>query len=109
MTARVIAIGLDCGDAKRVREWMSQGCLEGLGGIRARGAWCELNVTGHFRDEAVWTEVLCGCRANKTGFFSPFGLLKGSYDVQWTPVYDYQEYPLFYALDPMRKIAAFDI
>ena len=109
MTARVIAIGLDCGDAKRVREWMSQGYLEALRGIRDRGAWCELDVVGHFRDEAVWTEVLCGCRSNKTGFFSPFGLLEGSYDIQWTPVYDYQEYPLFYALDPTRKIAAFDI
>ena len=109
MTARVIAIGVDCGDAKRVTEWMRQGSLEGLRRIRARGAWCELDVEGHFRDEALWTEVLCGCRANKTGFFSPFGLLEGSYDIKWTSVYDYQEYPLFYALDPMRKIAAFDI
>jgi hypothetical protein len=109
MVARVIAIGLDCGDAKRVKELMSQGYLEGLRGIRARGAWCELDVTDHFRDEAVWTEVLCGCRSNKTGFFSPFGLLEGSYDIQWTPVYNFQEYPLFYALDPTRKIAAFDI
>jgi len=108
MTARVIAIGLDCGDARRVREWMSQGYLEALRGIRARGAWCDLDVMGHFRDEAVWTEVLCGCRANKTGFFSPFGLLEGSYNLRWRPVYDYQEYPLFYALDPTRKIAAFD-
>jgi predicted AlkP superfamily phosphohydrolase/phosphomutase len=109
MTARVIAIGIDCGDATRVKEWMSRGYLEALRGIRNRGAWCELGVEGHFRDEAVWTEVLCGCRSNKTGFFSSFGLREGSYDIQWTPVYDYREYPLFYALDPTRKIAAFDI
>jgi hypothetical protein len=108
MTARVIAIGMDCGDAKQVREWMSQGYLEALRGIRDRGAWCELDVTGHFRDEAVWTEVLCGCRANKTGFFSPFGLVEGTYDIKRTPVYDYLEFPLFYALDPTRKIVAFD-
>jgi predicted AlkP superfamily phosphohydrolase/phosphomutase len=109
MTARVIAIGLDCGDAERVKEWISQGCLEGLRAVRAQGAWCQLEVTGHFRDEAVWTEVLCGCRADKTGFFSPFEFLEGTYDLQWKPVYDYQEYPLFYDLDPTCNIAAFDV
>ncbi len=105
----VIAIGLDAADPSLVETWMSQGHLKNLRRLCVQGSYTRLNNFDYYRAETPWTTFLTGCSPQKTGYWAPVKLCKGTYDVEEIGAYDFAEYSPFYALGDDYRVAVFDV
>lgn len=109
MNKPVIAIGLDAADPLLLETWMSQGYLQNLKQLREQGAYGNLTNIEYYKAETPWTTFLTGCLPAKTGYWSPFKLIEGTYKIEELEAYNFQEYKPFYALGEKYRVAAFDI
>lgn len=108
MSGPVIAIGLDSGDPDVCNRWMEQGHLKNLARLRERGTYVPLVNIPFAAAEAGWTTVFTGVRPERTGFWSQIRL-REDYGTDYIFAYDYDEYPLFYALGDDFRVAAIDL
>ena len=110
MTATpVIAIGLDAADPLLVEQWMDQGRLPVLAGLRQSGTYARLSNFEYCRAEAACTSFLTGCTPWRTGRWGNFRFHRDSYAVDELQAYDFDEYPPFYTAARGRRIAVFDL
>ncbi len=115
----VIAIGLDSADPVILEKWMDQGYLKNLNRIRQRGAYGRLHNTAYYAGgseafsstEPLWVQFCTGVLPHRTGFWDTVEYDPKTYGVRCDAYrgYDYQEFPLFYALGDDYKVAAFDV
>lgn len=109
MKKRVIALGLDAADPVLLETWMAQGHLKNLQSLREKGAYGRLTNIDYYKAETPWTTFLTGCLPHKTGYWGPFKLQEGSYQVKDLLAYDFNQYQPFYALGDDYRVAVFDI
>lgn len=109
MKKPVIAIGLDAADPLLLESWMSQGYLKNLKQLREQGIHGNLTNIEYYKAETPWTTFITGCLPAKTGYWSPFKFIEGTYNVEELEAYDFQEYQPFYALGEDYRVAAFDL
>ncbi len=120
MNKPVIAIGLDATNPELLEKWMSEGHLPNLSKMRERGSYGRLNnfieysdgVTQTADTERIWVMFLTGCLPHKTGYWASLKLERGTYNFtrdRVAAIYDYQEYPLFYALGEKHRVCIFDV
>ncbi len=108
MTNPVIVIGLDSADPHVIEEWINNGELPVLAGLRDRGTYGRLENFEAFSAETPWTTFATGCAPSTTGYWSPLKFIEGSYDVTTQAAFDYEEFPPFY-VNPDLKCAIFDV
>lgn len=108
MPAPVIAVWLDAADAGLVEQWIAEGHLPHLAALQAEGLSVPLRSFDHSLAETVQQFVLTGQPPERTGFWSQMGYNPATYGIEFTPLYDYAEYPPFYALGPGRRVCALD-
>ena len=122
MSSKVIAIGLDSADPLVIENWISEGYLKNLAKLIQEGAYGRLsNVVSYGASETpakiterVWGMFLSGCSPQKTGYWGPIQYDRDNYTIahdytSGAGAYDFQEYPLFYALGENYKVATFDV
>jgi predicted AlkP superfamily phosphohydrolase/phosphomutase len=105
----VIAIGLDAADPLLVERWMEEGRLPALAALRASGTYTRLENFDYCRAESACTSFLTGCPAWQTGRWGAFKFHPEDYTVEDIQAYEFDEYPPFYAADPSRRVAVFDL
>jgi len=108
MPKPLIAVWLDAGDAGLIRQWMAEGHLPHLDAIRREGLDAPLRSFDHSLAETVQQFVLTGQPPDRTGFWSQMGFNPAHYRIEFSPLYDFSEYPPFYALGPGRRVCALD-
>ncbi|MGB7439677.1 MAG: alkaline phosphatase family protein [Coleofasciculaceae cyanobacterium] len=109
MKKRVVALGLDAADPVLLETWMAQGHLKNFQRLREQGAYGRLTNIDYYKAETPWTTFLTGCLPHKTGYWGPFKLLEGTYEVKELLAYDFEQYQPFYALGDDYRVAVFDL
>ena len=109
MKKPVIAIGLDAAEPSLLENWMSQGYLSNLKKLQQQSAYGRLTNIEYYKAETPWTTFLTGCLPQKTGYWGPFKLQAGTYQIEEVQAYDFRDYQPFYALGDEYRVAAFDI
>ncbi len=98
---------------------MAEGHLKNISRIREQGTYARLhNTVGGVETETKITERMWGilserCLPNKTGYWGPIQFQEGSYDIKHdytsgAGAYNFEEYPLFFALGDKYRVATFD-
>lgn len=88
---------------------MSEGHLPALARLRALGAYGRIQNRQTFVSETAWTTLLTGCPPEHTGFWTHHRFHEESYGIDPAGVYDFDKYPLFYALGDRYRVAALDV
>lgn len=122
MKKPVIAIGLDSADPNIIEKWMVEGHLKNISKIRQQGTYGRLYNTVNYSGvktetkitERMWGTFLTGCLPNKTGYWGPIQFQEGTYEIKHdyksgAGAYNFEEYPLFFALGDKYKVATFDV
>lgn len=109
MTARVLAIGLDAGDPRRILALMDAGRLPNLRRLRDQGTWTDLDSFPYYADESVWTIFLTGRLAHETGHWTSLRVVPGTYEIRDTGYHDFRDQPLFFTHAGAMKQAVFDL
>jgi len=109
MSKPVIALGLDAADPALLEKWLAAGHLPNIAGIIDRGAYGRLETFDWYRAETPWTTFLTGSAPEETGYWSPIKYSALDYKCRHIYAFDYGKFPAFYARDPKKKVAIFDM
>jgi predicted AlkP superfamily phosphohydrolase/phosphomutase len=109
MKRTLIVIGLDSADPVLLNAWIDRGHLPHIAGLQRQGATCPLRGPDLYLSEQVWTVVLTGCEAGRTGHWSAWKFDPRTYELRDTGAYDFHAHRPFYALGPRYRVAIFDV
>ncbi len=106
---RLVALDLDSLDIGWAMSFADSGELPNLkrlfeSSVRMRSAWPSAYLA-----ENVNTAYLTGCYPSRTGFWSFYDFNPRTYQNQFRPQFDFQEYPVFYRYLAPGKVTSFDL
>lgn len=69
---RVVAIGLDMGDAHLIRNWAAAGRLPNFASLISSGAWLDLDTTSKVLHTSSWPTFATGTMPGRHGVYYPY-------------------------------------
>jgi len=75
--SRVLAVGLDVGDARLVRSFAASGGMPCLADLIAGGAWAELETPAETLHVSAWPSLYTGTHPGEHGVYYPFQPVPG--------------------------------
>ncbi len=109
MSGRVVALSFDSADVALVNQWMDQGHLPHLASIRDEGLYVRLQSFEHSLAEIAQQFIVTGQSPERTGYWSQLRFDPAHYSLIDAPLYDFAEYPPFYALGPAHRVCVLDL
>lgn len=106
---RVVAIGLDSAEPTLVESYVEKGYLPAIKKLMKEGSTLRLQNFEFFSAETPWTTFATGCRPQTLGYWSPLRFSAPDYTMKTRAAYEFNEFPPFYALGEMFRVAAFDV
>jgi predicted AlkP superfamily phosphohydrolase/phosphomutase len=109
LTAPVIAIGLDALPPELFEAWTSEGKLPFLARMMAEGTYARQQNFTLFRTENSWLTLLQGCDPESSHEWGHQDFDNRAMILNEHAAYSFHTIPPFYALDPGKRVAVFDL
>jgi predicted AlkP superfamily phosphohydrolase/phosphomutase len=79
---RVVIIGLDAADHRLIERWAAGGKLPTFSKLLDDGTYGTLESTASVFSGSAWVSIATGCGPEKSGVYSRYQLVNGTYDVR---------------------------
>ncbi|MGH9552536.1 MAG: hypothetical protein ACRD3W_24365, partial [Terriglobales bacterium] len=104
----VVAIWLDSADRATIEQLVAGNKLPHLQSLLENGAYSRLKFSEQVRSDK-YAAVLAGCTSSTSGYWSRLRYDPRTATIKNARAYRFEEYPLFYAIDPSLKVCVFDV